>query len=106
MASPLPSALVEVFAKRNRSCSLQICQFHFLQKPVSNHFYKERGSNTLHEVRWLLRLPRASSGQAENQSIVQQLMREGNCLILFLKASPMGEKARIRCKFFLHRLTK
>lgn len=40
-------------------------------------------------------LPKASSGQAWNQSIVQQLMRDGNFLILFLKASPIGLNAKI-----------
>lgn len=41
-----------------------------------------------------------------NQSIVQQLMSEGNCRSLFLKASPMGENAIIMWRFVLHRSTK
>ena len=40
-------------------------------------------------------LPRASSGQAWNQSMVQQLMRDGNWRTRLRNASPMGLKARI-----------
>ena len=50
--------------------------------------------------------PRASSGHAWNQSMVQQLMREGNLRRRLRKASPMGLKARITWRFSLHRLTK
>ena len=41
--------------------------------------------------------------QTWNQSMVQQLMREGNILSLFLKESPMGLIARTtwRCSFTL-----
>ena len=38
--------------------------------------------------------------------MVQQLMREGNCLILFLKESPMGLNARMMCRFSRQRDTK
>ena len=50
--------------------------------------------------------PRASSGHAWNQSMVQQLMREGNLRRRLRKASPMGLKARMTWRFSLHRLTK
>ena len=45
---------------------------------------------------------RASSGQALYQSIVAQLMIEGNCLHLSLKDSPTGEKARTMCRRSRH----
>ena len=38
--------------------------------------------------------------------MVQQLMRDGNCRSLFLKASPMGLKAIMMCRFSRQRLTK
>ena len=41
-----------------------------------------------------------------NQSMVQQLTSEGNCLNLFLKASPMGLKAITMWKRSRHRCTK
>ena len=50
--------------------------------------------------------PRASSGHAWNQSIVQQLMREGNLRRRLRNASPMGLKARMTWRFSLQRLTK
>lgn len=41
-----------------------------------------------------------------NQSMVQQLISDGNWRRRFLKASPMGLKATIICKFSLQRATK
>ena len=41
-----------------------------------------------------------------NQSIVQQLMREGNILIRLLKASPMGLIANTTCRLALTRSMK
>lgn len=41
-----------------------------------------------------------------NQSMVQQLIRDGNWRRRFLKASPMGLKATTMCKFCLQRATK
>jgi hypothetical protein len=38
-----------------------------------------------------------------NQSMVQQLIREGNILILALKASPIGLKAKTTWRFRLTR---
>lgn len=38
--------------------------------------------------------------------MVQQLMRDGNCLSLLRNASPIGLKAIIICKFSLTRFTK
>ncbi len=48
----------------------------------------------------------ASCGHAWNQSMVQQLMREGNIRRRFLKASPMGLMARTTCKFACTRSMK
>ena len=47
-----------------------------------------------------------STGLTWNQSMVQQLMSEGNFLSLFLKASPMGLMARMTWRLSLQRLTK
>ena len=41
-----------------------------------------------------------------NQSMVQQLIREGNCRRRFRKASPIGLKAMMICRFSLQRVTK
>ena len=50
--------------------------------------------------------PRASSGHAWNQSMVQQLIRDGNFLTRLRKASPIGLKARITWSFSRQRETK
>lgn len=52
------------------------------------------------------KLHRKFSKQTWNQSIVQQLINEGNCLNLLRKASPIGLMHNIMCKLSLHRLTK
>ncbi len=41
-----------------------------------------------------------------NQSILQQLISDGNFRILFLNASPIGLNAITTCKFSLHLSTK
>ena len=41
-----------------------------------------------------------------NQSMVQQLMREGNCLRRLRNASPMGENAMMTWRFSRQRFTK
>ena len=43
---------------------------------------------------YLATASKASGGQAENQSIVVQLTIDGKSLILFLKATPIGENAK------------
>jgi hypothetical protein len=40
-------------------------------------------------------------GQLKNQSIVQQLTKDGNIRTLVLKASPIGEKYKTICRNFL-----
>lgn len=42
----------------------------------------------------------ASYGHGKNQSIVQQLTKEGNILKRRLKSSPIGDIANTTCKFF------
>ena len=42
----------------------------------------------------------ASSGHSENQSIVQQVTRLGNCLSLDLKTSPIGLNETITITFY------
>lgn len=48
----------------------------------------------------------ASSGQFSNQSIVQQLTRDGNFLKRILKLSPIGDMARTMCNCILALSTK
>ena len=48
---------------------------------------------------------KASSGHALNQSIVQQLINDGNCKHLNLNESPTGDKHKTICKLSLTRLT-
>ena len=49
---------------------------------------------------------KASFGHLSNQSIVQQLMIEGNCLHLFLNLSPTGLNVSTMCRFYLVFWTK
>ena len=49
---------------------------------------------------------RASSGHAWNQSMLQQLINEGNFRIRERNASPIGLNAMTTCKLSRHRLTK
>lgn len=65
-------------------------------KASSGHAY---GKDNTHNVQHMLIL-------TWNQSIVQQLIREGNCLRRFLNASPMGLIAKTMCRFSRHRLMK
>ncbi len=51
-------------------------------------------------------ISRASSGHAWNQSMVQQLIRDGNWRSRFRNASPIGLKATTMCRFSLQRATK
>ena len=44
---------------------------------------------------------KASLGHSRNQSMVQQLTRDGNCRSRSLNASPMGEKQRMMCRLAL-----
>eukprot|EP00964_Phaeocystis_antarctica_P079476 scaffold49524_cov45-Phaeocystis_antarctica.AAC.4 len=48
----------------------------------------------------------ASSGQRSNQSMVQQLMSEGNMRQRTRKAEPTGDMQRTTCRFSRTRLTK
>ena len=58
-------------------------------------------------TKWLEAVERrASSGQGKNQSIVVQFTSDGNVLSLRLNASPTGENARTKCKFYLQIFTK
>ena len=52
------------------------------------------------------RQPRPSRATTWNQSMVQQLMREGNCRSRLRKASPIGLKAIMMCRLARQRLTK
>ena len=54
----------------------------------------------------LATISRASSGQGWNQSIVQQLINEGNFLKLLVNCEPIGLIQSKMCRFSLHRLTK
>ena len=63
---------------------------HFLPHPPPSHT-----SHSLPHLTLPHNSPRASSGHAWNQSIVQQLMREGNLRRRLRNASPMGLKARM-----------
>ena len=49
---------------------------------------------------------RASAGHCWNQSMVQQLTREGNCLSLSRKASPTGDMHSTTWRFCFVILTK
>ena len=62
---------------------------------------RSRGAST-----WLLTDSRAWSGQGRNQSMVQQLMREGNMRQRALKAPPTGLMASTQCRLSRTRLMK
>lgn len=61
-----------------------------LQEQLSTHDVLMSLSNSTSSRNLWATISRASSGHAWNQSMVQQLMREGNMRRRFLKASPMG----------------
>ena len=55
---------------------------------------------------YLATLCKASFGHSLNQSIVQQLTKDGNILTLSLKALPIGEKHNTICKLRLTNFKK
>ena len=65
--------------------------------PILNSGYFSSGKPTAANA-FFATVNNASSGHEENQSIVQQLIKDGNCKHLNLNLSPTGDKHKTTCK--------